>query len=108
MLMPEMRAISSPLPLLVARVGADHEHPPVAADDLALLAHRLDRRSYFHARSVSLVSSFFSSAGLWRPLQVSATPLKPCSQHQRLRLRAHPRMVARWIWRGRRMRRPPG
>jgi hypothetical protein len=37
-----------PLALLVARVGADDEHPAVAADDLALLTHRLDRRSYLH------------------------------------------------------------
>jgi len=41
------------LPLLVSRIRADHEHPPVAADDLALLAHRLDRGSYFHAGSLS-------------------------------------------------------
>jgi len=49
MLTPAMRAISrSPLLLLVAGVLADHEHPPVAADDLALLAHRFDRRTYLH------------------------------------------------------------
>src|SRR3712207_7934852 len=49
MLTPAMRAMRPlPLPLLVTRVLADHEHPPVAADDLALLAHRLDRRSYLH------------------------------------------------------------
>src|SRR4051794_27345746 len=48
MLIPAMRAISFPLalPLLVARVLADDQDRPVAADDLALLAHRLDRRSY--------------------------------------------------------------
>jgi hypothetical protein len=39
---------SLPLPLLVALVLADHEHPAVPPDDLALLAHRLDRRSYLH------------------------------------------------------------
>src|SRR3954468_10114473 len=49
MLTPEMRAMSSlPLPLLVALVLADHEDPAVTPDDLALLAHRLDRRSYLH------------------------------------------------------------
>src|SRR3954447_3002079 len=51
MLMPAMRAMgrcSLALPLLVTGVLADHEHPPVAADDLALLAHRLDRGSYLH------------------------------------------------------------
>src|SRR5579862_9447019 len=36
------------LPLLVARVLANHQHVSVAADDLALLAHRFDRRSYLH------------------------------------------------------------
>src|SRR4051812_292284 len=49
MLTPEMRAMSAlPLPLLVALVLADHKDPAVAPDDLALLAHRLDRRSYLH------------------------------------------------------------
>src|SRR3954469_7520865 len=51
MLMPAMRAMgrcSLALPLLVTGVLADHQHPPVAADDLALLTHRLYRRSYLH------------------------------------------------------------
>src|SRR4051794_32405881 len=48
MLMPEMRAIGLPLPLLVTGVRADHQNGAVAPDDLALLAHRLDRRSYLH------------------------------------------------------------
>src|SRR5215211_8162757 len=48
MLTPAIRAMASALPLLVSRVLADHEDPSVAADDLALLAHRLDRRSYLH------------------------------------------------------------
>jgi hypothetical protein len=49
MLIPAMRAICElPLTLLVTRVLADHEDRAVAADDLALLAHRLDRRSYLH------------------------------------------------------------
>src|SRR4051794_17522294 len=48
MLMPAIRAMALPLPLLVPRVLADHQHAPVPADDLALLAHRLDRRSYLH------------------------------------------------------------
>jgi hypothetical protein len=44
-----MRAIAaSALPLLVTRVLADHQHVAVTADDLALLAHRFDRRSYLH------------------------------------------------------------
>src|SRR3954447_19061684 len=49
MLIPAMRAMSLlALTLLVPRVLADHEDRPMAADDLALLAHRLDRRSYLH------------------------------------------------------------
>src|SRR3954447_8563745 len=49
MLIPAIRAIDRlPLPLLVTGVLADHEDRAVAADDLALLAHRLDRRSYLH------------------------------------------------------------
>src|SRR3954464_6282171 len=49
MLIPAIRAISLlALPLLVPWVLADHEDRAVAADDLALLAHRLDRRSYLH------------------------------------------------------------
>src|SRR3954471_24924028 len=48
-LTPAIRAMASlTLPLLVSRVLADDEDPPVAADDLALLAHRLHRRSYLH------------------------------------------------------------
>src|SRR5664279_2274814 len=48
-LTPAIRATTeSPLTLLVALVLADHQHHSVAADDLALLAHRLDRRSYLH------------------------------------------------------------
>src|SRR5690242_6177561 len=49
MLIPAMRAMSLlALTLLVPRVLTDHENRAVAADDLALLAHRLDRRSYLH------------------------------------------------------------
>src|SRR5918997_1459890 len=49
MLTPAIRAkVLLPLPLLVSWVRADDEDPTVAADDLALLAHRLYRRSYLH------------------------------------------------------------
>jgi hypothetical protein len=41
MFTPAIRAISSPLALLVARVRADHEDRAAAADHLALLTHRL-------------------------------------------------------------------
>src|SRR3954452_16671578 len=47
MLTPAIRATSA-LPLLVTRIRADHQHRTVAADDLALLAHGLDRRPYLH------------------------------------------------------------
>src|SRR5579864_6724804 len=55
MFTPEMRAMPLALSLLVTGIRADREHPPVAADDLALFAHRLDRRSYFHARFTLVV-----------------------------------------------------
>src|SRR3954451_10715145 len=49
MFTPAIRAIADlPLPLLVTRVLADHEHAAVPADDLALLTHRLHRRAYLH------------------------------------------------------------
>src|ERR1700712_2232299 len=48
MLMPEIRAIELPLTLLVTRIRADDQNRAVAADDLALFAHRLHRRSYLH------------------------------------------------------------
>src|SRR5450432_1723406 len=77
MFTPEIRAMvvpyreSSALSLLVTGVGTDHEHPSVAADDLALLTHWLDRRSYLHADSPQISRKFSveSSARLWRPLQ---------------------------------------
>src|SRR6266540_3000045 len=48
MFTPAIRAISTllPLSLLVARVRADHQDRATAANDLALLAHRLNRSSY--------------------------------------------------------------
>src|SRR5215210_9262452 len=49
MLTPAIRAIFLlALALLVTRVLADHEDPAASADDLALLAHRLDRGPYLH------------------------------------------------------------
>src|SRR3954451_15811059 len=71
MLTPAIRAkVLLPLPLLVSWVLADHEHPPVAADDLALLAHRLDRRSYLHDPFRCLIQTEW----LWRPVR----PPMPC------------------------------
>src|SRR5215218_305223 len=69
MLTPAMRAMFLlALPLLVPRVLADHEDPAVPADDLALLAHRLDRRSYLHDpfRSLRLM---IRTGRLWRPVR---------------------------------------
>src|SRR3954452_8904312 len=65
MLITAMRATrtSLPLPLLVPGVLADHEHPPVAADDLALFTHRLDRRSYLHDPFRLMIQTGW----LWRP-----------------------------------------
>src|SRR3954451_20951560 len=64
MLTPAMRAMPNlPLPLLVPGVLADHEHPAVAADDLALLAHRLHRRSYLHDPFRLMIQTGW----LWRP-----------------------------------------
>src|ERR1700733_3661069 len=75
MLTPEMRAISA-LPLLVAWIRADHQDPAVPPDDLALLAHRFNRGSYFHGsfRSRRLFP-VVPTARLWRPLQ---SPLPRC------------------------------
>src|SRR5215217_5491149 len=57
MLTPEIRAkVLLPLTLLVTRVLADHQHAAVPADDLALLTHRLDRRSYLHGPFRYLIS----------------------------------------------------
>src|SRR3954451_24850556 len=71
MLTPEMRAmVSLPLPLLVALVLADHEDPAVTPDDLALLAHRLDRRSYLHV-------SFRADPGRAALAAVPAPPTPP-------------------------------
>src|SRR5919199_1634420 len=65
MFTPAIRAIRLPLSLLVSRIRADDENPPVAADDLALLAHRLDRRSYLHGPFRLMIRT----GRLWGPLR---------------------------------------
>src|SRR6188474_2621589 len=62
MLTPAIRAIVAclALPLLVARVLADHQDRPIAADDLALFAHRLYGSSNLHC------SGLVSNTGLLR------------------------------------------
>src|SRR5262249_44079356 len=79
MLTPEMRAIALPLPLLVTGVGADHEHPPMTADDLALLAHRLHRGTYLHAEiTLFWLETLFCGflAGALATVAVAATSAK--------------------------------
>src|SRR5215218_4965746 len=60
MFTPAMRAIclGLALPLLVTRIRADHQDRTVAADDLALFAHRLYGSSDLHR------SGFVSTTGL--------------------------------------------
>src|SRR3954463_13984001 len=64
MLIPAIRAMALPLPLLVTRVLTDHQHGAVASDDLALLAHGLDRGSDLHG---SAIYSLFKEKGGWSP-----------------------------------------
>src|SRR3990170_1619192 len=45
-------AILIALPLLVARVAADHAHHPAAAHDLAVVTATLDRCRYFHGKTL--------------------------------------------------------
>src|SRR3979411_2491149 len=85
MLPPEMRAILCflALPLLVTRVRADHENPAVTADDLALLAHGLDRGSDFHARFALLVRYSQCSHGpALATGTVAATVLRSAEQRE--------------------------
>src|SRR3954449_9559680 len=87
MLTPAIRAMADlPLPLLVTRVLADHEHAAVPADDLALLAHRLHRRSYLH----DPFRTMFQTGRLWWP----GRPPLPCPRSAR-RARSPRRLTAR-------------
>src|SRR3954449_1562361 len=95
MFTPAMRAkvLFLPLSLLVSRVRADDEDPPVTADDLALLAHRLDRRSYLHGPFRLMIQT-------WALATVAATAtLRRNGTVRRARtrsgLRARPRIVAK-------------
>src|ERR671911_2974591 len=99
MLTPAIRAIRLPLPLLVSRVLADDEDPSVAADDLALLAHRLHRRSYLHGPFRLMIQTGW----LWRPerlpLPVPRTKTRPHTepsgaQARRMRIAKGPRRAA--------------
>src|SRR3954469_4326594 len=94
MLTPAMRAkVLLPLSLLVSRVLADDENPPVAADDLALLAHRLHRRSYLPGPFRRMIQTWALAAGaataaLRRNGTVRSARALPG-------LRARPRIVAK-------------
>src|SRR5947207_84862 len=68
---PAMRAITSTLTLLVARVLTDDANRPVPADDLALLAHLLDGRTYLHA----LLACLLVPVGDATPAQVVRSEL---------------------------------
>src|SRR5687767_8228496 len=106
MLTPAMRAMSPlPLPLLVSRVRADHENPAVTPDDLALLAHRLDRRTYLHVPF------------RMEPAKVSSAPARVAHRHHRgdcnARTQAWPptarrRRIASWRRRAGRWSGPAG
>src|SRR3989337_2605638 len=79
---PAMRAIRIPLSLLlfVLRVLANHEHPPPALDDLALLTHPSYRRTYFHDAwllSISLTVTVGDAAPggvVWRQFNLHTVP----------------------------------
>src|SRR6516165_9378997 len=81
-LTPAIRATGkSPLALLVTLVLADHQHHPVAADDLAFLAHRLDRRSYLHdpfrrlgSGEAALAAVAAAATSSWRSSRASKKP----------------------------------
>ena len=66
-------ALTSTLPLLVARVGlADDHHVSVATDDAAVVADRLDAGVDLHCCFLAL--AVFVLAGCREPLLSSGTP----------------------------------
>src|SRR3954462_4700751 len=97
MLIPAMRAMSSlPLPLLVSWVRADDEHRAVATDDLALLAHGLDRGSDLHARSLrSQIPGGRGSVGAALEAAWASAPAPGTGRRTaKFPLKARPMMVA--------------
>src|SRR3954447_8294429 len=81
MLMPAMRATLT-LPLLVARVLADHQDRPVSADYLALLAHRLDGSSNLH-RSGSRIDYRIPARPMNRTAETFVRPTRPTEKDSR-------------------------
>jgi hypothetical protein len=53
-----------PLPLLVLGIGADHPNDAFAVDDLAFVAHLLNRRPDFHDRSLLSIFIRFAPEAL--------------------------------------------
>src|SRR5690242_14465119 len=79
---PAIRAISSlPLPLLVLRLGADHEDRALSPDDLALVAALLYGCANLHYGSflvtLSFSCRFFTSIPLLRTALVADPPCNP-------------------------------
>src|SRR5690606_33665771 len=64
--------------LLVFRVLANHHHPAVAADDLALLAHALTRRTHLHRRNPPQtpyrLNACGTCSGPWTDRKATAPP----------------------------------
>jgi hypothetical protein len=54
----------SPLPLLVAGIGADHEHDAAAPDDLALLAHAANAGANLHGHSWTPTATLQGNRGI--------------------------------------------
>src|ERR1700760_2070355 len=88
MLTPAIRATLA-LPLLVARVLADHQDRPVAADYLALLAHRLDGSSNLHC-SGSRIDNRIPARPMNRTAGRTNRPTRPTGKDSRGRLSATP------------------
>jgi hypothetical protein len=82
--------------LLVARVGTDHKHPSVAADDLAFLTHRLDRRTYLHADITLFWLEIFFSEFLAEALATVAVAATSAKRRPR-RVDPHAETAARDI-----------
>src|SRR5574337_46113 len=91
MLMPAIRAmdssqtLESALTLLVPRIGADHTHHALAADDLAVAANFLDRSRNLH---------FILRKPLYRALD-SARPEHDARPRQIVGRQFHRHLVAR-------------
>src|SRR3954447_24810170 len=84
MLIPAIRATLA-LPLLVARVLADHQDRPVSTDYLALLAHRLDGSSNLH-RSGFRIDNRTPTRPLNRTAGRTNRPTRPTGKDSRARL----------------------